>query len=187
MPRLYIDGFREELTTAIASSGATSIVLPTGAGAKLASLTLSADNPLVLRIQNGITVETIYAEGRSTDTLTPCLRGQEGTTATTFPIGSIIRAPVTAVGMRELQFPSKRGTSVVPASTYGQHTFTITDAAAVTARDVRVWLRPTEELDADELNDYTVTADIAVDGTINVTISSAGYLAGTFAYSYHLT
>lgn len=108
MPRLYIDGFREVLTIEILNGTATSIVLPTGAGAKLAALTLSAADPLVLRLQNGTIVETIYAQGRTTDTLTPCLRAQEGTGATPgsvgfgFLIGSIIRAPITAVGMREL-------------------------------------------------------------------------------------
>ncbi len=96
MPFQFIDGFREVLTVPIATTGATAIDLPTGAGAKLASLTLSATNPLVLRIQNGTTVETIYAQGRTGDQLTPCLRAQDSTIAATFPIGAIIRAPVTA-------------------------------------------------------------------------------------------
>jgi hypothetical protein len=107
MPRLYIDGFREVLTVDVANGTATSIVLPTGAGAKLAALTLSASDYLVLRFQNGTIVETMWATARSGDTLT-VLRAQEGTGATpgsvgfAFIAGSIVRAPVTAVGMREL-------------------------------------------------------------------------------------
>lgn len=186
MPRQFIDNFEVTLTAAITGTGDVSIVLPAGTGAQLAGLTLSPTDVLALTITNGTTVEIVHATARSTDTLT-VVRAREGTTAATFPIGSVLGCYPTAAGMRELQITAKRGTVAIPANTDSQHEFTITDADATTLRDVDIRLRPTEELDLDELDDYTLTAAILVDGTITVVISSVGYLAGTFAYTYTLT
>lgn len=101
MPRLYLDNFEIALTTAISGTGDTSLVLPTGVGAQLAALTLSAANFLALTITNGTTVEVVHATARSTDTLT-VIRGREGTTAATFPVGSIVGCYPTAAGLTEL-------------------------------------------------------------------------------------
>ncbi len=107
MPRLYADGFREVLTAAIASSTGTTVALPAGTGAKLAALSLSVANYLAVTVSNGTDVETMWVTGRATDDLT-VLRAQEETGATpgsvgyTFPIGSVIIAPLTARGMRDL-------------------------------------------------------------------------------------
>lgn len=99
--RQYIGGFREVLTVDVATSIATTITLPTGTGAKLAALTLSADNVLPFVLSNGTTKEIVWGTARATDVLT-VLRAQEGTTASPFPIGSVITAAATAQGMRNL-------------------------------------------------------------------------------------
>jgi hypothetical protein len=84
MPRLLIDNFETTLGADITTTGATSLTLASGQGARLAALTLSATNYLPLTITNGTDVEVVHATARTTDTLT-IVRAREGTTALTFP------------------------------------------------------------------------------------------------------
>jgi hypothetical protein len=186
MPRLLIDNFETTLGADIASTGATSLTLASGQGARLAALSLSVANFLPLVITNGTDVEVVHATARTGDVLT-IVRAREGTTALTFPTGSVVGCYPTAAAFTELQFPARRGSILVTTPAAGQFQFTITDADATTARDVNIWLRPTEELDLDELDDYTVSAAALVDGTITVVVRATGYLSGTFAYTYTLS
>jgi hypothetical protein len=101
MPRLLIDNFETTLGAAIASTGATSLTLATGQGARLAALTLSAANFLPLTITNGTDVETVHATARTTDVLT-IVRAREGTTALTFPSGSFVACYPTVTSLADL-------------------------------------------------------------------------------------
>lgn len=119
MPRLLIDNFETTLGADIASTGATSLTLASGQGARLAALTLSAANFLPLVITNGTDVEVVHATARETDVLT-VVRAREGTTALTFPSGSVIGCYPTAATFGDLPalttpLAQAAGTTIPPA------------------------------------------------------------------------
>lgn len=185
MPRLYTDNFEVTLTAAISGAGDTSIALPTGAGAQLASLTLSATAFLVLTITSGTNVEVVYATGRSTDTLT-VTRAREGTTGLTFPIGAIVGCYLTAAALTRLERPRTVTTVTITPVQYGLADFTITEAAASTTDRVVIGLKPDEETDLDFLSEMTVLADVETNGTIAGTLYAPGPIVGTYTLSYSL-
>ena len=185
MPRLYIDNFEVTLTAAISSAGATSIVLPTGTGAQLAALTLSAADFLALTITSGTNVEVVYATARSTDTLT-VTRAQEGTTGLTFPIGAIVGCYVTAAALTRLERPRKLTTATITPVQYALADFTITDADARIGDRVAIQLEPDEETDLDFLSELTVLASIDTAGTISGSLYAPGPIVGTYTLSYSL-
>jgi hypothetical protein len=121
MPRLLIDNFETTLGAAIASTGATSLTLATGQGARLAALTLSAANFLPLTITNGTDVEIVHVTANPTgDVLPTIVRAREGTTARTFPSGSVIGCYPTAAAFGDLPvlttpLAMTAGTTIPPA------------------------------------------------------------------------
>jgi hypothetical protein len=100
--RLYANNASSWLSAAISSSGATSITVLGG--------TWPASGDFTIRIGNSeiALVTAISGSGPYTFTVT---RGQEGTTATTFPIGTIVYATLSDEALRSLVRQTIDGTN----------------------------------------------------------------------------
>lgn len=90
--RLHANNFATTLSVAISSTGATSATVVSTTG--LPSLT--GGNSFNLTLVNGSTIEIIKVTAFSGTSLSTIVRAQEGTSAATFPIGTIVSLRTTA-------------------------------------------------------------------------------------------
>lgn len=183
MPRKFANRFTTTLAAPITDTDVTLTLAsnPTG-------LTLAANEFVVLTLINGSTVERLRATSVVGTAVSGITRawGPEGTTASGFPANSVIKITITAAALDEIRFPHKTTTVSLATAVVHQHEFTITDVDAVTARRVVIQLEPNDNLDLDQLADYTVRAAVLTDGTISGVLSSPDALVGDFLLSYTL-
>lgn len=87
MRQLWTNNAKSTLASAITSSGATSLTVQPGDGGLFPNP--GATDFFQVTLENGLTREIVKVTARSADTFT-IVRGQEGTTATTFPLGATV-------------------------------------------------------------------------------------------------
>lgn len=90
--RIHVNNFSTTLSVAISSTGATSATITSSTGLP----TLSGGNFFYLTLVSGSTLEIVKVTAWSGTSLSTIVRAQEGTTASTFPIGTIVSLRSTA-------------------------------------------------------------------------------------------
>ena len=81
-------------STLSASVNPTDVIIPLSDGSRFPAP--SAGNHFLVTLDDGVNIEIVAVYGRSGNTLTGCVRGQEGTTARSFQAGTIAENRVTA-------------------------------------------------------------------------------------------
>lgn len=97
-------------TTLVGTISPTDTAIPVSDASRFPSPTVGSY--FLVTLDDGFNVEIVAAYGRSGNTLTGCLRGQEGTLARSFPGGTRIENRVTAGTLSQLLRDSDRLTKV---------------------------------------------------------------------------
>lgn len=113
MKQLYANNAKTLLASAIGPTGVGSLQLTVGSGSKFPSP--SSNEYFLVTLESGSLIEVFTITSRSGDILTIGLRGQEGTVASSFPIGTRVECRVTAgtLGRLSTTFYPLAGVDVV--------------------------------------------------------------------------